>query len=156
MKKFFNFLGLSVVLFLTACAKEPIASQEEMVNAKQFKAPPKNKSALYVYRENHFGGYALRKAISIDGKEIGSLVRGTFLYTLLPPGQHRISTYSEFGRNHLDLSMKEGKNYFVKQELKMGVFFAGAKLTEVSENQGKQDISQLKMTTIRQFKKRDF
>lgn len=147
MKKFVQILSLITILFLTACARVPLASTEQTNQAKQFNAPAKDKAGLYVYRENHFGGQALRKSISIDGKEIGSLVRGTFMYKELPAGNYKLSTYSEFGRNHLELSMKGGKNYFVKQELKMGVFFAGAKLTEVSETQGKQDISSLKMAT---------
>lgn len=137
-------ISLFLGLFLAACARVPMESNEKNIQAKQFNLPSNDTSGLYVYRENHFGGQALRKAISIDGKEIGSLVRGTFLYTQVPAGSHTISTYSEFGKNHLDLTMSGGKNYFIKQELKMGVFFAGAKLTEVSESQGKKDIASLK------------
>ncbi|MCW9711035.1 DUF2846 domain-containing protein [Avibacterium sp. 21-586] len=149
MRKLVQVVSFIMVLLLTACARVPLTTSEQDAQAKQFNAPPKDQAGLYVYREKHFGGYALRKSISIDGEEIGSLVRGTFLYTHLPAGKHQISTYSQFGKNHIELSMEGGKNYFVRQKLKMGIGFAGAELVEVSESQGKRDISSLKRVKTR-------
>jgi hypothetical protein len=38
-----------------------------------------------------------------------------------------------------------GKNYFIRQYIKMGVFVGGAGLEQVPEEQGKKDIAQLEM-----------
>lgn len=146
MKKLLTILGIATLLFTTGCTpRVPMESEKTMIQTKKFQTPSEGKAGLYVYREKAFVGSALRKAIRIDGKEIGSLTSGTFLHKELPLGKYKISTYSEFGLNHLDISMTEAKNYFVKQELKPGVFFGGAKLIGVSEEQGKKDIPSLRM-----------
>ena len=38
-----------------------------------------------------------------------------------------------------------GKNYFIRQFIKMGVFVGGAGLEEISEEQGKTDVAKLEM-----------
>jgi hypothetical protein len=38
-----------------------------------------------------------------------------------------------------------GKNYFVRQFIKMGMFVGGAGVEQISEEQGKKDVAQLEM-----------
>lgn len=59
--------------------------------------------------------------------------------------EHKISTESEFSPNDLLLKTENGKNYFIKQYLKLGVFVGGANLELVNEKEGKEDISELEM-----------
>jgi hypothetical protein len=59
--------------------------------------------------------------------------------------EHKISTESEFSPNELLVTTESGKNYFIKQFIKMGVFVGGANLELSSIEQGKKDLSEIDM-----------
>ncbi len=122
-----------------------MAPQKESAEAKQFNPPSANNAGLYVYR-NSFVGKALKKDIWIDSKCLGESAPDVFFYTELEGGKgFKISTESEFSPNDLNLNVDSGKNYFVRQYIKMGAFVSGAGVEQVSEQQGKTDIAQLEM-----------
>lgn len=148
MKKLLSLLFVSS-LFLTGCATTAMESQEKSDQAKQFAIPPKGQSGLYIYRDSVFGS-ALKKNIYIDDKFIGQSAPKVFFYKVVPSGEHKISTESEFGNNDLTLKTDSGKNYFIRQYIKIGVFIGGANLEQVSEEKGKEAISKLKMAKEQQ------
>jgi hypothetical protein len=95
---------------------------------------------------NSFVGKALKKDIWIDGKCIGESAPDVFFYAEVEGGKtHKIDTESEFSPNTLELMFDSGKNYFVRQFIKMGVFVGGAGVEQVSEQQGKIDVAQLEL-----------
>ena len=133
----------SAVLALTGCASVNMASPQESDHAKQFNAPSPGNSGLYVYR-NSFVGKALKKDIWIDGKCLGESASNVFFYTQVEGDKkHKIETESEFSPNALELFMASGKNYFVRQFIKIGAFVGGADLEIVPELQGKTDVAEL-------------
>lgn len=140
MKKYIGTLLISTALFLSGCATVPMAEQAKSDELKKFNAPPADKSAIYVYRKNTILGAGLKKNIYIDDEFIGESAKGTFFYKQVAPGDHKISTESEFSENHLPLKTQGGKNYFIRQYIKLGVFVGGANLEEVSEEQAKKDM----------------
>ncbi|MCQ9123669.1 DUF2846 domain-containing protein [Rodentibacter caecimuris] len=149
MKKFFNFLGLSAVLFLTACAKTEMASPQQDAQAKRFDTPKKGLSGLYIYRDSVFGA-VLKKNLYVDDKFIGESAPKVFFYKQVKAGDHKISTESEFSNNDLNIKTDSGKNYFIRQYIKMGVFVGGANLEQVSEEKGKAAVQKLKMAKTKQ------
>jgi len=54
------------------------------------------------------------------------IIQPSILYKIVAPGTHKLSTESEFSENHTELKTEGGKNYFVEQSIKMGVFVGGA------------------------------
>ncbi|MGX2973531.1 DUF2846 domain-containing protein [Ursidibacter arcticus] len=144
MKKLFSALGLTIALFLTGCAKTPLASLEQDAQAKQFNTPSKGLSGIYIYRDSILGS-ALKKNLYIDDKFIGESAPKVYFYKQVAAGNHKISTESEFSNNNLSINTESGKNYFIRQYIKMGVFVGGANLEQVSEDKGKQAISSLKL-----------
>jgi hypothetical protein len=75
---------------------------------------------------------------------IGERAPDVFFYTQLEGGKtHEIDTESEFSPNTLELASAAGKNYYIRQYIKMGVLVGGAGLEQVSEEQGKKDIAPL-------------
>lgn len=66
----------------------------------------------------------------------------TYFYTEVTPGQHTIATESEFGDNMLNIVAEGGKNHFIRNYIKMGVFIGGANLEVVSEEEGKKAVNQ--------------
>jgi hypothetical protein len=120
------------VLF-TGCASVDLESPEASQSAKEFAAPSTGKAGLYVYRDS-FVGKALKKDVWIDGECLGETANKIFFHTEVEANKnHEISTESEFSPNVLSLYTDEGKNYFVIQYIKMGVFVGGAELEEATK-----------------------
>lgn len=129
---------IAVSLF-SGCASVPTASPEQDTALKQFTLPAGDKAGLYIFR-NTFTGQALKKRLSIDDVVIGETANKTYFYREIVPGQHKLSTQSEFGDNSISLLAEGGKNYFVRQYIKMGAFVGGAGLEVVSEEEGKREV----------------
>ena len=135
-------LALSA-LMLTGCASVNMASKEESDKAKQFSAPSAGNSGLYVYR-NSFVGKSLKKDIMVNGNCLGESANDVFFYTQVEGGKkHKLETESEFSPNALEVFMEAGKNYFVRQFIKIGVIGGGADLEQISEEKGKADVVKL-------------
>ena len=143
--KFASVLLLTGTLLITGCASVNMASKEESTKAKEFNAPQPGKSGVYVYR-NSFVGKALKKDIWIDGKCVGESAPDVFFYTEIEGDKkHKLDTESEFSPNTLEMMFVTGKNYFIRQFIKIGVFVGGAGLEVIPEEQGKADVSKLEM-----------
>lgn len=145
MKKI-AFIVLLSALF-TGCASVKMESQEASDKAKQFAAPSAGNAGLYIYRDSAVGR-ALKKDIRVDGNCIGESAPDVFFHTEVSGGQeHTVSTESEFSPNTLSLLFEAGKNYFVRQYIKLGVFVGGADLEVIPETQGKEAVAKLALAT---------
>lgn len=75
-----------------------------------------------------------------------SLPPTSFFYEVVKGDQpHKISTESEFSPNELLVETESGRNYFVEQYIKIGVFVGGANLKLENEEEGKKKIAGLQM-----------
>jgi hypothetical protein len=133
--------------FLSGCASVPMETKEQGEMAKKFNPPAEGSAGLYIYRSGSFGG-ALKKDIWVNGKCIGETAPNVFFYEEVKgDSEHKVSTESEFSPNDLLVNTETGKNYFVRQYIKMGVFVGGAGVELVDENKGKGEVRKLKMAT---------
>ncbi|WP_349279265.1 DUF2846 domain-containing protein [Polaromonas hydrogenivorans] len=140
------FVILLSALF-TGCASVKMESKEASEKAKQFTQPESGNSGIYTYRDS-FVGKALKKDIWVDGKCVGESAPDVFFYTEVMGGkEHKISTESEFSPNDLSLLVEAGKNYFIRQYIKLGVFVGGAGLELIPEEQGKVAVAKLELAT---------
>ncbi|MDN7126921.1 DUF2846 domain-containing protein [Pseudidiomarina sp. 1APR75-33.1] len=140
--KFLSALGI-VALTLSGCASVPLESAENSAAAKAFDAPTGNNAGLYIYRDSSFGG-ALKKSVWLDEKCVGETAPNIFFHLDVEGDrQHTLSTESEFSPNDLVLETESGKNYFVRQYIKMGVFVGGANLEVVDPEVAKKAIADL-------------
>lgn len=140
-------LLVTVVLasFVSGCATVPMEGKERADAVKAFNQPSEGHSGLYIYRAGTFGG-ALKKDIWVDGKCIGETAPNVFFYEeVLGDQDHKVSTESEFSPNDLLVRTDVGRNYFIRQYIKFGVFVGGAGLELVSEEEGKKAIQGLEM-----------
>lgn len=139
-------LLFTVSVLLSACATVPMEPAETSNVAKQFSAPEKGNSGLYIYRDSFLGfGAALKKDIYVDNKFIGESAPDVFFYKSVKAGNHKISTESEFSNNDLNITTESGKNYFIRQYIRPGVFVGQAALEQMSEEEGKKAVSKLDM-----------
>ena len=137
-------------LFLTfafvGCASVPQANPQSSQQAKKLVAPSEGNAAIYVYRSNSVVGAALKKDVWVDGECLGETARGTFfLKEVVGNQEHTISTESEFSPNHLLLKTEAGKNYFVQQYIKPGMFVCGANLKQVDSVIGEKAVGEYQL-----------
>lgn len=135
---------LGVALLLSACATVPMEPLEKSNAAKQFKTPEKGNAGLYIYRDS-FLGKPLKKSLYIDDKFIGESAPDVFFYKSVKAGNHKVSTESEFSNNDLNIKTESGKNYFIRQYIRPGIFVGQAVLEQMSEEEGKKAVSRLDM-----------
>ena len=140
---------LLVASLFVGCASVPKADQQLSQSVKELTAPQEGKAGLYVYRSNNIVGSALKKDIWVDGECLGETARGIFFYKEVEGNtNHTVSTESEFSPNHLKVETQSGKNYFIQQYIKPGVFVGGAALKLVDDIQGKKAVSEYNLATI--------
>jgi hypothetical protein len=141
-----NKLAASVVLvavsLLTGCASVPMASMEHDVQAKSFAVKP-DKSNIYLYRNESMGA-AVKMDVVLDGKAIGQTVAKSYIKLEVSPGQHTLISKAETD-DLLNINTEAGKNYFVWQEVKMGMLYARSLLHTKDEETGKADVRECKL-----------
>jgi uncharacterized protein YceK len=143
--KFVAVFTLAAALLISGCASVEMASKAESAKAKEFNPPSQGNAGVYIYRDSAFGK-ALKKDVWIDGKCVGESAPDVYFYTEVEGGKsHKVDTQSEFSPNTLELMFESGKNYFIRQFIKMGVFIGGADLEQIPEEQGKKDVAKLEM-----------
>lgn len=131
---------------LTGCASVKMASQSEDAKAKTFATNPQ-KANVYVYRNELLGG-AYSMPIELDGKEIGKTGPKTYFVLGLEPGSHTLVSKAE-NDSLLNVITEAGKNYYVWQEVKMGLLFFRSKLQLMSEAEGQAGVRESKLLEVK-------
>ena len=129
---------------LTGCASVPMDDPQTSAKLKTFPTPPADQAGLYIYRDN-FAGKALKKSVTLDGKLIGETANRVYFYKLVNAGSHTIGTESEFSDNVINLAAVGGKNYYIRQSIKIGVFVGGASLAVVPEAVGQAHLQKCEL-----------
>ena len=143
MKKLIT--AFSIALLMTGCASVPMESPEASAQAKRFEEPSEGNAGLYIYRDS-FVGKALKKDLWVNGECIGESASDVFFYKQFPGDkEYVISTESEFSPNSLKILLEKGKNHFVRQYIKLGVFVGGADLELIEPEKAKESLAKLKL-----------
>jgi hypothetical protein len=130
------------VVLATGCASVQMASTEMDTAAKGYAVKP-GKANIYVYR-NEMMGAAIKMPVALDGKLVGDTGAKTFLLLEVSPGNHTIISKTE-NDSAVTLNAVEGRNYFVWQEVKMGLMSARSNLQLVDEATGKAAVAECKL-----------
>lgn len=141
-KNVLSVVTIVAALSLGGCASVPMASVERDTAAKSF-ASNSDKSNIYVYRNESMGA-AVKLPLVLDGRAVGDTAAKTYLMLEVVPGKHTLVSKGETD-SVLPLTTAPGKNYFVWQEVKMGMFSARSALQLVDEAVGKEGVGQCKL-----------
>lgn len=144
MKRIINLIMTSglVIFFLTGCVAVQTASLEKDSKAKLFVTDEKL-SNVYLYRNENFG-MAIGMPVVVDGKIAGKTGAKSFFNWKLEPGEHVFKSLTE-NTSVLNLKTEAGKNYFIWQEVKMGMWSARSLLQEVSSEIGEKGVNECKL-----------
>ena len=128
---------------LGGCASVSMGEPAQDAARKQFTAPPPDKAAIYVYR-NEMIGTAVKMDVSIDGQPIGQTVPKTYLYAEVSPGRHTITSSAE-NTDTVEVNLRPGALAYIWQEIKMGLLSARNQLHVVSEPEGQRGVRESKL-----------
>lgn len=142
MKNFAAVVLVILVLLLSGCAAVPMAPMDQDTNAKNF-SPAPNKASLYIYRNESFGA-AIPMMVSVNGKALGQTAAQTYFRLNLIPGKYNVESHAE-NVSSLPLTAEAGKNYFVWQEVKMGMWMARSLLQQTDETTGRAGVIESKL-----------
>jgi hypothetical protein len=137
MKKLISVLSLSLLLLMVGCAAPIKAPSINDASAKVF-TPIKDKASLFIYRNENYGG-AIGMPIKVNGLDIGETGAKTFFRLNLSSGMYVIASEAE-NTSELPLNLVEGRNYFVRQEARMGIWKARTALRPVDEKTGMEGV----------------
>lgn len=142
MKKVVLLCIAVMVAMLTGCASVPMASLDQDAKAKDF-TPQSDKATLFIYRNETFGA-AIPITVSVNERTIGQTASKTYFRFNVNPGRYKIKAHAE---NVAELSVDAiaGRNYYIWQEMKMGMWSARANLTQVDDSTGRAGVSESKL-----------
>lgn len=132
----------AAAILLTGCASVPMATPEQDAAAKSFTVKA-DKANLYIYRNESFGG-AVKMPVLVDGKMVGDTMKMSYIKYEVAPGAHTIISKAE-NDAELKVDAAAGKNYFVWQEVKMGVWSARSALSLVDAEKGQAGVKECKL-----------
>jgi hypothetical protein len=110
--------------------------------AKSYAVKP-GMANIYVYRNEAMGG-AVKMPVALNGRMVGDTAAKTFLLLEVPAGSHTLVSKTE-NDSTLKVDTVAGRNYFVWQEVKMGMFAARSALQLVDEGTGKAGVAECKL-----------
>ena len=133
---------IAAAALASGCATAPMAPAERDQQAKAFQATP-GAVNLYVYRNESFGA-AISMDVIVDGHLVGTSVAKSYFLVQLKPGKHTVLSNAENVAT-LDFTGEPGHNYFVWQEVKMGLMRARNELHLVDDATGRAGVGECKL-----------
>jgi len=129
-------LALLAVVVTSGCTTVPRSSVSEDSAAKMFRTSP-NTAGLYVYRKFGLLGAAVGWDIALDGRTLGVLTGGTYVFREVEPGRHTLSRLQIVQ----SIQLAAGRNYFFS--IAPSLALSETKFVEVSEREGRAAVSRL-------------
>jgi len=136
-----SLLVLSIAL-LAGCASVPMAPPDADTAAKTFQTDP-SMANIYVYRNETIGA-AIKMPVLIDNMSVGDTASKTYVFKKVSPGSHVITSKTE-NDSTLTIDAKAGNNYFIWQEVKMGMWAARSELHLVDDAKGRAGVAECKL-----------
>ena len=118
--------------------KKDIYSTIQMDSIAKSLVPVEGKAIVYILRPSKVA-FVVKMGLKCDNVRIGGTKAGTYVYSVLEPGKHTFLSTSE-NQATLSVTLEGGKIYYIRQEVKMGLFFAETGLKLEDEQKGQKDL----------------
>jgi hypothetical protein len=82
--------------------------------------------------------------VTVNGKALGQTAAKTYFRLNVLPGKYKVESHAE-NVSSLPVSIEAGKNYFVWQEVKMGMWMARSLLQQVDEPTGRAGVTESRL-----------
>jgi hypothetical protein len=91
-----------------------------------------DKGLVVFYRTNKFAGGAIRFNLNHASGTLGQLLRGTYLYKSVDPGEHAFWSQA-ISQDSITIVVEAGKTYYVEGVVKMGLLAGRPNFNQVSK-----------------------
>jgi hypothetical protein len=143
-----RFLGLLPILMMTfllgSCASTSKAPENKSYEAKTFTAPA-DKGTVYLYRTGRAVGAAGQLMVKINSIDAGGTGPGTFFKWDLKPGAYTFSSSTGESSAVVQIDVKAGQVYFVRQDARIGIDKGRVSMKEVDSNKGQREVEKCKL-----------
>ena len=144
IKKFHFLLLFSLSLLIYSCASTSKAPIEKSEEAKSFSAP-ENKGSVYLYRTGRAVGAAGQLGVKINGVDAGGTGPGTFFKWDLNPGTYTFLSATGESSAVVQLEVKPGQVYFIRQDSRLGIDKGRVTMKEVDSKKGQAEVKSCKL-----------
>ena len=144
-KSLFHLLPILIMTFLIgSCASTSKAPESKSNEAKSFNAPA-DKGTVYLYRTGRAVGAAGQILVKINSIGAGGTGPGTFFKWDLKPGSYTFSSSTGESSAVVQIEVKAGQVYFLRQDARMGIDNGRVTLKEVESNKGQKEVTNCKL-----------
>jgi len=140
----FFLLVVSISLIAYSCASTSKASSDKSHDAKLYVAP-ENKGSVYLYRTGRAVGAAGQLGVKVNGVDAGGTGPGTFFKWDLSPGTYSFLSATGESSAIVQLEVKVGQVYYIRQDARMGINKGRVSMKEVDDNKGRKEVSDCKL-----------
>jgi hypothetical protein len=132
------------ILFLVGCAATSKAPSEMSDEAKSFFAPA-DKGSVYLYRTGRVVGAGGQLSVKVNGQDAGGTGPGTFFKWDLKPGTYTFFSSTGEASAVVQLEVKAGEVYFIRQDARIGIDTGRVSMKEVSDSKGRKEVQSCKL-----------
>jgi hypothetical protein len=143
--KVFNLILLISAVALTySCASTSKATGDENEKAKSFEAQS-DRGTVYLYRTGRAVGAAGQLSVKVNGNEAGGTGPGTFFKWDLKPGTYTFNSSTGEASAVVQLEVKAGEIYYIRQDARIGINTGRVTMKEVSDSKGRKEVEGCKL-----------
>ncbi|MEA1898931.1 MAG: DUF2846 domain-containing protein [Bacteroidota bacterium] len=135
---------LVLTYFATGCASTSKAPESKSKEAKTVEALD-DKGAVFLYRTGRFVGAAGQLKVKVNSIDAGGTGPGTFFRWDLNPGTYTFSSSTGESSAVIQLDVKAGKVYYLRQDARMGINSGRVTIKAVDSKKGQNEVSNCKL-----------
>ena len=145
VKRFLWLIPIVVLTyFVTSCASTSKAPESKSNEALSFEAPD-DKGTVYLYRTGRAVGAAGQLSVKLNSTDAGGTGPGTFFKWDLKPGSYTFLSSTGESSAIVQLDVKAGQVYYIRQDARMGLDKGRVTMKEVDSKQGKKEVTNCKL-----------
>jgi hypothetical protein len=142
---------LAALLLATGCASVPPGSDALAQQARRF-TPPPGRANLYAVRAWSVFESGIVWPVTLDFREFGNVGQRSYLYGLVPPGEHVLGANLPGPvPNRVKFAAEAGRNYFFKLTPTPGWLAGGLRIEPIDEAAGRALIEQYTLSADNRF-----
>ena len=135
---------LVLTYFATSCASTSKAPESKSNEAKAFNAPD-DKGTVYLYRTGRAVGAAGQLSVKVNSIDAGGTGPGTFFKWDFKPGTYTFLSSTGESSAVVQLDVKAGEVYYLRQDARIGVSGGRVTMKEVDSKQGENEVKKCKL-----------
>lgn len=133
-----------ILVAASGCAGVSKATEEKNEAAKTYVAP-EGKGSVFLYRTGRAVGAAGQLSVKVNGIEAGGTGPGSFFRWDLNPGTYTFLSSTQESSATVQIEVKAGEVYFIRQDARMGIDSGRVTMKEVDSDKGKSEVGNCKL-----------